>query len=240
MKLAERVDRARAHLQLLRERLLAPATGPGRPAEETLALLAGELDALYAEADRLEPTLDLLRLIVTAADSDRMVREAALFFRDWSGVEAVGIRLREGEDFPYFATCGFPESFRTAEASLLAVDREGHPALDPDGRVALECMCGTVIRRRVDTSKSFFTARGSFWTNSTTRLLASTTAAERQGPTRNRCNAAGYESVALIPLRLGDETFGLIQLNDHQPNRFAPDRIGMLETLADYVAAALD
>ena len=28
--------------------------------------------------------------------------------QEWSGCEAVGIRLREGEDFPYCETRGFP------------------------------------------------------------------------------------------------------------------------------------
>ena len=64
-----------------------------------------------------------------------------------------------------------------------------------------ECMCGNVICGRFDPSKPFFTARGSFWTNCTTELLASTTEADRQARTRNRCNGEGYESVALIALR---------------------------------------
>ena len=56
---------------------------------------------------------------------------------------------------------------------------------------------------------------GSFWTNCTTELLATTTEAERQARTRNRCNGEGYESVALIPLRRRRPTLGLLQLNDH-------------------------
>ena len=39
---------------------------------------------------------------------------------------------------------------------------------------------------------------------------------ERQTRTRNRCNSEGYESVALIPLKSGDDVIGLLQLNDHR------------------------
>ena len=60
-----------------------------------------------------------------------------------------------------------------------------------------------MICGRFDPSKPFFTARGSFWTNCTTELLASTTEADRQARTRNRCNGEGYESVALIALVCG-------------------------------------
>lgn len=88
--------------------------------------------------------------------------------------------------------------------------------------------------------RSFFTARGSFWTNSTSDLLRTATPEQLGGPTRNHRHAAGYESVALVPLREGQETFGLIQLNGHTAGRFSPDRIEVLEEIADYLAAALD
>ena len=81
-------------------------------------------------------------------------------------------------------------------------------------------MCGNVIRGRVDPSKPFFTAQGSFWINSTTQLLATTNDGDRQTRTRNRCNGEGYESVALIPLRIGEQRLGLLQLNDRQKGRF--------------------
>ena len=86
-----------------------------------------------------------------------------------------------------------------------------------------ECMCGNVICGRFDPSKPFFTARGSFWTNCTTELLASTTEADRQARTRNRCNGEGYESVALIALRAGETALGLLQLNDRRKGRFTAE-----------------
>ena len=72
--------------------------------------------------------------------------------------------------------------------------------------------CGNVICGRIDAKQPFFTAAGSFWTNSTTKLLATTTEQERQARTRNRCNGEGYESVALVPLRHGSATLGLAQV----------------------------
>ena len=128
----------------------------------------------------------------------------------------MGIRLREGEEFPYFETRGLPPEFVMAENRLCAVDSQGELQRDSEGNAILECMCGNVIRGRFDPAKPFFTARGSFWTNSTSELLAGTTEADRQARTRNRCHGEGYESVALIALRASGETFGLLQLNDRR------------------------
>ena len=100
-------------------------------------------------------------------------------------------------------------------------------------------MCGNVICGHFDPAKPFFTARGSFWTNSTTELLASTTAADRQTRMRSRCNGERYESVALIALSVGDERLGLLQLNDRRKGLFSSESISLWERLADYLTAAL-
>jgi PAS domain S-box-containing protein len=157
----------------------------------------------------------------------------------WSGCEAVAIRLRAGDDYPYYETCGFPPAFVCEETHLCAHDQNGDVLRDAAGAPVLECMCGVVLSGRFDPTQPFFTAHGSFWTNTTTALLASTTAADRQARPRNRCNRDGYESVALIPLRIGTQVFGLIQFNDHQPGRFTPEQITHFERMADSLAIAL-
>jgi PAS domain S-box-containing protein len=101
-------------------------------------------------------------------------------------------------------------------------------------------MCGNVICGRYDTSKPFFTENGSFWTNSTTELLATTTDADRLAKTRNRCNTQGYESLALIPLHVGEKRLGLLQLNDQRKEMLSADKIAFWECLASYLAIALE
>jgi PAS domain S-box-containing protein len=184
-------------------------------------------------------TIDVLRLISQRNSHHELLRGAMALLHKWSGCEAVGIRLREGEDFPYFETRGFPPEFVLAENRLCEVDTHGEVKRDGAGDPVLECMCGNVIRGRFNPAKPFFTPRGSFWTNCTTELLAGTTEADRQGHTRNRCNSEGYESVALIPLRASGETFGLLQLNDRRKGRFTAREISLLERLADSVALGL-
>ena len=55
----------------------------------------------------------------------------------------------------------------------------------------------------------------------------------------NRCNSQGYESVAHIPLRVGSERLGLLQLNDRRNGFFSAEAVRYWEGLADYLAVGL-
>ncbi len=101
-------------------------------------------------------------------------------------------------------------------------------------------MCGNVLCGRFDPRLPFFTENGSFWTNCTTDLLASTTEADRQGRTRNRCNGEGYESVALVRMAFAGRSIGLLQFNDKRKGRFNPGRLEFLERIAGTLATALE
>lgn len=190
-------------------------------------------------AKEREVTINLLKLLNSSNDLHGLIKELTTFLHNWSGCEAVGIRLKKGEDFPYFETSGFPPQFVQLENSLCTYNLQGQLARDEAGNPVLDCMCGNIIQGRFDPSKPFFTEHGSFWSNCTTELLASTTEADRQARTRNRCNGMGYESVALIPLKTTDETFGLIQFNDKRKDVFTMEMIDLLERLGDSIAIAL-
>ncbi|MFA7381825.1 MAG: PAS domain-containing protein [Desulfurivibrionaceae bacterium] len=183
---------------------------------------------------------EFLQLVNRSTSKPELLKAVLAFFQQQSGCEAVGLRLHLGEDYPYYETCGFPEEFVRLENSLCERDATGTISRDAVGNPLLACMCGNVIRGHFDPAKPFFTAKGSFWTNNTTQLLATTTDADRQARTRNRCNGEGYQSVALLPLRFGEQRIGLLQLNDRLPDRFTPERLALFERLTDYLAVALE
>jgi PAS domain S-box-containing protein len=191
-----------------------------------------------AEMERAA-TIDLLSLVNASATTRDLISAVTAHFQKLSGCEAVGIRLRQGEDYPYYETRGFPAAFVQAENCLCARDGAGQTVRDRCGDPVLECMCGNVICGRFDPERCFFTPSGSFWTNSTTRLLQGSTVEQRQARTRNRCNGEGYESVVLIPLCSGGERMGLLQMNDRRPGRFSPESVHLWERLAGHVAVAL-
>ena len=183
--------------------------------------------------------LEFLQQLNSSRTMRDLIEAVVRFVQQQSGCEAVGIRLQAGDDYPYFEVRGFPKEFVQAENSLCARNAAGDLVRDSVGNPVIECMCGNVICGRFDPAKPFFTTGGSFWTNSTTQLLASTTEADRQARTRNRCNGEGYESVALVPLCLGSQRLGLLQLNDRRRGMFSPETIALWERLAGYLAVAL-
>ena len=186
-----------------------------------------------------ETGLALLSVLNSEGTVRDLARDLTLFLQEWSGCEAVGIRLRQGDDFPYLETRGFPPQFVEAETSLCVNGPDGLPLRNYRGDVVLECMCGNIICGRVSPGLPFFTPFGSFWSNCTTDLLATTTEEDRQSPTRNRCNTEGYESVALVPLRYRGEVLGLLQLNDRSKGKVPREMLSFLEGIAEQIAVAL-
>lgn len=211
----------------------------GLDAHHTIALVRDVRREIAAEEEN-RVGLDILHRINSATQKRAMFRELSEALQKWLHVEAVGIRLEEDGDFPYYEVRGFPPSFVQLENSLCCHDLHGQLIRDDAGDPVLECMCGNVIRGRIDPSLSFFTTGGSFWTNSTSRLLSETSDEDRQGRMRNRCNGEGYESVALIPLSTGVKILGLIQLNDHRLDMFTGTRIAQVERFARDVATAVE
>ena len=181
----------------------------------------------------------VLQRINESSEKTSAIPDILALVKEMSGFEAIAIRLREGDDFPYYETSGFPAEFVEAERYLCARDGAGRPIQDSQGKPSLECMCGTVIRGRTNPALPFFTEGGSFWTNSTTELLACTTAESRGGRARNRCNGEGYESVALIPLRYENEIIGLLQLNDTRKDMFTSELVVFFEGLGAGIGVAI-
>ncbi|MFC1636508.1 PAS domain S-box protein, partial [Planctomycetota bacterium] len=160
--------------------------------------------------------------------------------KEYMDCDAVALRMKDGDDYPYFVSNGFPQGFIESENHLCIYDEKGHCLRDSHGNPLLACMCGIVVNAKFDPDRPFFTKQGSFWTNSTTALLASTTAETRGGTTRNTCNQDGYESVSLIPIKSGGDNIGLLQINAKRRNLFSLRRIQFLEELGYLIGIAVD
>jgi hypothetical protein len=155
-----------------------------------------------------------------------------------SSCQSNSIRLKKDNDFPFYVHEGYPAFFIAKENSLLMVEKNKKIVYDQEANKILECMCGNVLTGNFNSNFSFFSKKGSFYTNSSTNLLANITEEQRRviGHTRNLCNLSGYESVALIPLKIDGNILGLIHLADPRENMFTIQKISELEMLADEFA----
>ncbi len=191
-----------------------------------------------AEANQALLT-DILRILNRGGDLHPLIAEVLRLIREASGFDAVGLRLRQGEDCPYFEVNGFSPEFVHEENFLCARGADAAVIRDEAGRPVLECTCGLVLSQRTDPSMSCFTEGGSFWSNTASELLALAPQDDPRTNPRNRCIHTGYESVGLFPVRSGQEVIGLLQLNDRRPGRFRPEQIAFYENTAQNIGLAL-
>ncbi len=154
-----------------------------------------------------------------------MLKEYVIPIKDYTDCEAVGIRILDKEgNIPYQAYDGFSQRFYESESPL---------SIKSD-----KCMCIYVIKGETDPGAPFATEKGSFYMNGTTRFLA-TMSEEEKGETRNICNQEGYESVALVPVILHDETLGLIHIADRRENMVPLAKVQALEEISLHISTAI-
>ena len=191
-----------------------------------------------AEAYR-ETGRELLQMLNGPGDLQDLTQHVLTALKTVTGFDAVGIRLQDGDDFPYFAQKGFPRDFLLTENSLIERGADGGVCRNKDGKVSLECTCGLVISGKTDPANPLFTPGGSCWTNNSFPLLNLSPGEDPRLNPRNQCIHQGYASVALVPIRNKGRIVGLIQFNDRRKGRFTLDAVELLEGIASHIGEAL-
>jgi len=159
------------------------------------------------------------------AKMNSLIKEFVTELKSFTGCAAVGIRILDEEgNIPYQAYDGFSQEFYESE-SPLSIN-------------STNCMCINVIKGMTNPNLSFYTQGGSFYINGTTRFLT-TVSEEAKGQTRNVCNQFGYESVALVPIRVEGRILGLIHVADPRENIVSMEILEMLEAIAMQLGTAI-
>lgn len=158
--------------------------------------------------------------------------------KELTGFEAVGVRLNEEHDYPYYLYDGFPESFIKEENSICSrfLPAEHKNGVKPE----LDCMCGKVIRGNIESRAKKYTAKGSFWTNNYDNTIFELNAEPDAHNYRKFCYKSGYKSVGLFPIKTREENVGLIQLNDKRPNMFNNELIEFIEMIGEQIGIAIE
>lgn len=188
----------------------------------------------YREASR-----KILQILNEPGDINQLMEQVTFTLKHGTGIDAIGIRMQKGEDFPYLTSDGFDEDFLVTENSLFELDEKGSICRDLNGTVCLACTCGAVISGRNEKSYPFSTPAGSWWTNESSQLLDVPSLEDIRFHPRNRCIHKGYASLALVPIRDKNKIVGLIQLNDHRKGYFNHSIIGKLEEVASHIGGAI-
>ena len=201
-------------------------------------VLSDITDRKQAQAYR-EMDGEVMQIFLHSEDLQGSIQRTLATLKARTGFDAVGIRLQEGDDFPYFVQEGFPEGFLLTENSLLSRTADGGICRDQEGNACLECTCGLVISGQTDPANPLFTRGGSCWTNDSFTLLGIPPSEDPRHHPRNQCIHHGFASVALIPIRIQERITGLIQLNDRRKGRLALETVEILEGIAEHIGEAI-
>jgi signal transduction histidine kinase len=182
---------------------------------------------------------EVLQILNEPGDIKDTIQRILAEFKTRAVFDAVGIRLQEGDDFPYYVQEGFSKDFLQMENSLIMRNTPDGVCRDEDGNISLECTCGLVISGKTDPAHPLFSPWGSFWTNDSSTLLNIPPDEEPRLHPRNLCIDQGYASVALVPIRNTDRNVGLIQFNARRKGCFSPDTVEILEGIAAHIGSAL-
>jgi two-component system cell cycle sensor histidine kinase/response regulator CckA len=196
----------------------------GKPVEMAGAWM--DITARRQTEEALRVSLRFLQILHNYTDFSSLLTAFVSEIKNYTGCEAVGLRVLDAAGgIPYQAYDGFRQQFYESESPLSI--RDDH------------CMCINVITGDCNPKLPFYTAGGSFWMNNTTRFLATASEAD-QGRTRNICNLEGYESVALIPIRWGNQILGLIHIADPLENMAPLELVQVLEKAALQLGTAFE
>lgn len=181
---------------------------------------------------------EILLILGDPDDLSTTIHRVVNLVRGTLQLDAVGLRLNEKNDYPYFYQEGFSEEFVRLENSLLGREsKDWGAATSLCGR--LECTCGLVVSGQTDPSNALFTHGGSAWTNDSLPILEVPLEEDPRFHPRNQCIHQGYMSIALIPLKARGSISGLIQLVDRRKDRFFREGIEMLESFAIIIGEAV-
>ena len=184
-------------------------------------------------------SLHILEILNGPDDLKEAIRRVIAFVKTQTGVDAVGLRLQDGEDFPYFAQEGFSDTFMLTENTLVERGPDGVAHHDKDGKICLECTCGLVLSGKTDPANPLFTNGGSFWTNDAALLSGLPSDQDPRYHPRNQCILHGYASVALIPVRDKERIVGLLHINSRRKGCFSLATVKILEDIASHIGAAM-
>jgi PAS domain S-box-containing protein len=202
---------------------------------------ASSSDALESlQAERYQRlAIEILAVLNNAIGWDDTISRILAAIKRETGFDAVGIRLKDGDDFPYAVQDGFFQDFLLTENSLLVKDQNGGPCRDKHGKFGLECTCGMVLSAQEGVPNPLLTEGGSFWTNNALPLLELSEKDEPRLHPRNKCIHLGYRSMALVPVRANHAIVGLLQLNDRRKDCFTLEMIRFFEGISASIGVAL-
>jgi len=194
--------------------------------------LAQSLDQMAEGLQQREKNLDIHNNIIVitnqANNVEELLKESVREIANFTNCTAVGIRiLQKDGTIPFEASQGFSQKFLNVENCL------SQESIDSE-----RDLCIKLIKGAITPGTPYFTKNGSFFVNAASHGVAGMS--QEGGISCNCYQNYGYESMALIPLKIKDRIFGLIHVADPQKNLIPVTLVRELEKVAGSLSLALE
>ena len=179
------------------------------------------------EAERRRDLTSALAALFAHKDStSEYLRSVVELIRQWSGSEALGIRLvNDAKEIPYESWAGFEPGF---------IELENHLSLQRDA-----CCCIRAITQAAEQpDRALLTPGGSYRCDNLRSFTEQVTPQER-ARYRGNCVKFGFASVAVVPIHCRVGILGAIHLADRRPSLFTPRVVEFVESLAPIIGEAV-
>ena len=174
---------------------------------------------------RLEASHRLLRVLYGPDDVRALLERFLDEVRDVTGCSSLGVRLLDEEgNLPF-------KVFR-------GLDREFCNGCRPLSIGSARCVCANVASGRTDPALDYYTEGGSFAVNDAGDSADALSHYGFDGA-RKACLEAGYQSIAIIPIRSGRITQGVLYIADVRENMLPRGMVHVLERATTQLGGTL-
>jgi len=192
---------------------------------------------------RIEDSVKLSREILHCANRGLprpdFLREVSKVLMDFTGCDAVEIRLNDGDLHYRWGAARRPKSASRFELLRWTLDDDGTVIPASRDNSDLERLCRGVACRQFDSSLPFFTDNGSFWTDDTWASLNTSAPPDQDTDVGYLCIGGHYRSLALLRFVVDDQTIGLLHLKSQQRTYFTEEAVELCEGVAQTLGLAV-
>jgi PAS domain S-box-containing protein len=198
----------------------ASAGGPG------WRLAVMDITERRANEARRNLSAALLEMFASKGSSQEYLAGVVDVVRQWSGCQAVGVRVTGAQgELPYAACAGYEPGFLEVE-NQFSLQRD-------------DCCCLRTVKQAFgEPERALVTPGGSFRCDDAI-AFGSGLPPGTQARFGGNCVKFGFVSIAAIPIRCREEIIGVVHLADRRPGLFPPDRVAFLESLTPLIGEAI-
>lgn len=188
--------------------------------------LATALKELEDKSNLTNANNAILNLFARKTSRKEFLDDLIDLVHEWTKCRCIGIRIiGQQQLIPYESYRGFSYEFWNSE-SLLCLERD-------------QCICTRVTKGNLDPQEiPVSTPYGSFYSNHIKKFMDQLSEGERSRY-RGVCVKNGFTSVAIIPIKYHNQTFGVIHLADEKEGKIPFKTIEFLEAIAPLVGETI-